>query len=324
MLGGREPSDDHARAEVRSRALDYRLFIEVTLVGFAGIRDRDRRVSSGGVRVLDPRRRSGAAVDRVSSDLSLEIAWTLGPGADPADDLDSDDSHDFPLAAEQSRPRARSRSKSSRINGGGSFDYHDGAKVVTATNCISPSTGRFGCTRIGRRHPQLLGAATRRQARRGARPNQRADLRRDRTRECIRDSAPSSAACRTPTCAFGRFRRVAATISRSGNERNSQARPRLRRAINPAASGRRKGFRRQSMHHLPHDPGHLERIHRARPDAFRQPHHDRRRGVLQNTPENVAQWIEDPAGNQAGREHAAAAAAGPKLNDLVAYLESLK
>ena len=30
-----------------------------------------------------------------------------------------------------------------------------------------------------------------------------------------------------------------------------------------------------------------------RPDAFRQPH-DARAGVLENTPENVAKWIEDP------------------------------
>jgi cytochrome c oxidase subunit II len=47
-------------------------------------------------------------------------------------------------------------------------------------------------------------------------------------------------------------------------------------------------------------------------------------GVLKNTPEDVAKWIEDPQGIKPGANMPALLLPGPKLNALVAYLESLK
>ena len=47
-------------------------------------------------------------------------------------------------------------------------------------------------------------------------------------------------------------------------------------------------------------------------------------GVLQNTPENVAKWIEDPQEIKPGANMPPLLLPGPKLNALVAYLESLK
>jgi cytochrome c oxidase subunit 2 len=47
-------------------------------------------------------------------------------------------------------------------------------------------------------------------------------------------------------------------------------------------------------------------------------------GVLQNTPENVARWIEDPQEIKPGANMPPLLLPGPKLNALVAYLESLK
>jgi len=47
-------------------------------------------------------------------------------------------------------------------------------------------------------------------------------------------------------------------------------------------------------------------------------------GVLQNTPENVAKWIENPQEIKPGANMPALLLPGPKLNALVAYLESLK
>jgi len=47
-------------------------------------------------------------------------------------------------------------------------------------------------------------------------------------------------------------------------------------------------------------------------------------GVLQNTPANVAQWIENPQEIKPGANMPALLLPGPKLNALVAYLESLK
>ena len=47
-------------------------------------------------------------------------------------------------------------------------------------------------------------------------------------------------------------------------------------------------------------------------------------GVLKNTPENVAKWIEDPQEIKPGANMPALLLPGPKLNALVAYLESLK
>jgi len=47
-------------------------------------------------------------------------------------------------------------------------------------------------------------------------------------------------------------------------------------------------------------------------------------GVLQNTPANVAKWIEDPQAIKPGANMPPLLLPGPKLNALVAYLESLK
>jgi cytochrome c oxidase subunit 2 len=47
-------------------------------------------------------------------------------------------------------------------------------------------------------------------------------------------------------------------------------------------------------------------------------------GVLKNTPENVARWIEDPDEIKPGANMPALLLPGPKMNALVAYLESLK
>jgi len=47
-------------------------------------------------------------------------------------------------------------------------------------------------------------------------------------------------------------------------------------------------------------------------------------GVLQNTPENVAKWIENPQEIKPGANMPPLLLPGPKLNALVAYLESLK
>jgi cytochrome c oxidase subunit 2 len=47
-------------------------------------------------------------------------------------------------------------------------------------------------------------------------------------------------------------------------------------------------------------------------------------GVLQNTPENVAKWIEDPQNVKPGANMPPLLLPGPQLNALVAYLESLK
>jgi cytochrome c oxidase subunit 2 len=47
-------------------------------------------------------------------------------------------------------------------------------------------------------------------------------------------------------------------------------------------------------------------------------------GVLQNTPENVARWIENPQEIKPGANMPALLLPGPKMNALVAYLESLK
>ena len=47
-------------------------------------------------------------------------------------------------------------------------------------------------------------------------------------------------------------------------------------------------------------------------------------GVLKNTPENVAKWIEDPQEIKPGANMPPLLLPGPKLNALVAYLESLK
>ena len=47
-------------------------------------------------------------------------------------------------------------------------------------------------------------------------------------------------------------------------------------------------------------------------------------GVLQNTPENVAKWIENPQEIKPGANMPRLLLPGPKLNALVAYLESLK
>ena len=47
-------------------------------------------------------------------------------------------------------------------------------------------------------------------------------------------------------------------------------------------------------------------------------------GVLKNTPENVAKWIEDPQEIKPGANMPPLLLPGPKLDALVAYLESLK
>ncbi len=47
-------------------------------------------------------------------------------------------------------------------------------------------------------------------------------------------------------------------------------------------------------------------------------------GVLKNTPENVAKWIQNPQEVKPGANMPALLLPGPKLNALVAYLESLK
>ncbi len=47
-------------------------------------------------------------------------------------------------------------------------------------------------------------------------------------------------------------------------------------------------------------------------------------GVLQNTPENVAKWIENPQEIKPGANMPALLLPGPKMNALVTYLESLK
>jgi cytochrome c oxidase subunit 2 len=47
-------------------------------------------------------------------------------------------------------------------------------------------------------------------------------------------------------------------------------------------------------------------------------------GVLKNTPENVARWIEDPQEIKPGANMPALLLPGPQMNALVAYLESLK
>jgi len=47
-------------------------------------------------------------------------------------------------------------------------------------------------------------------------------------------------------------------------------------------------------------------------------------GVLKNTPENVANWIENPQETKPGANMPALLLPGPKMNALVAYLESLK
>jgi cytochrome c oxidase subunit II len=47
-------------------------------------------------------------------------------------------------------------------------------------------------------------------------------------------------------------------------------------------------------------------------------------GVLKNTPENVARWIEDPQEIKPGANMPSLLLPGPQMNALVAYLESLK
>jgi cytochrome c oxidase subunit 2 len=47
-------------------------------------------------------------------------------------------------------------------------------------------------------------------------------------------------------------------------------------------------------------------------------------GVLSNTPANVAKWITDPEAIKPGAQMPRLGLAGEQLNDLVAYLESLK
>lgn len=47
-------------------------------------------------------------------------------------------------------------------------------------------------------------------------------------------------------------------------------------------------------------------------------------GVLKNTPDNVARWIEDPQQIKPGANMPALLLPGPQMNALVAYLESLK
>ncbi|HTR60732.1 MAG TPA: cytochrome c oxidase subunit II [Candidatus Binataceae bacterium] len=47
-------------------------------------------------------------------------------------------------------------------------------------------------------------------------------------------------------------------------------------------------------------------------------------GIMPNTPENVARWITDPQALKPGAEMPALGLRGQQLNDLVAYLESLK
>ncbi len=47
-------------------------------------------------------------------------------------------------------------------------------------------------------------------------------------------------------------------------------------------------------------------------------------GVLKNTPDNVAKWIGKPQETKPGANMPALLLPGPKMNALVAYLESLK
>ena len=49
--------------------------------------------------VFSSRVGEAAPASTASSDLGLEIAWTLGPDAGSADDLGADDSHDLSIAA---------------------------------------------------------------------------------------------------------------------------------------------------------------------------------------------------------------------------------
>jgi cytochrome c oxidase subunit 2 len=46
--------------------------------------------------------------------------------------------------------------------------------------------------------------------------------------------------------------------------------------------------------------------------------------ILENTPENLAKWIQNPDGVKPGANMPTLGLQGKDLNDLVAYLESLK
>ena len=127
--------------------------------------------------VFSSRVGEAAPTSAASSDLGLEIAWTLGPTL---------------VLLMISVPTIRTifRSQPAVAPAGAleikvvahqwwwEFDYPDGAK---ASNEMHIPVNRPIRLRAGirRYHSQFLGAATRRQTRRGAGSNQRADVRRD-------------------------------------------------------------------------------------------------------------------------------------------------
>ena len=165
--------------------------------------------------------------------------------------------------------------------------------ITTAQRAAHPGRARRSASTLEqrRRHPQLLGAEPRRQARRrspagpttcGSRPTRRA-----RTRA----SAPSSAAPRTRTCAC-RCRRDAGRLRRLG--RPQQKEPRAptpdRRARRPRRARRCSG--RRTCVGLPHDRRRLGAgVDRPEPHARRQRAPRSPAATCPNTPENLARWI---------------------------------
>ena len=176
MLGERPP-DDHARAQVGPRAIGFEnLFIQVTLwdalvltiVVVAFIL---------AVFVFSTRVGEAAPPTTASSDLGLEIAWTLGPAL-------------ILLMITIPTVRTIFRSQPAVAPAGAleikviahqwwwEFHYPDGLKTSNET-AYSNQPADSALAGIRRRHPQLLGAATRRQARRRAGPDQRAHFHRE-------------------------------------------------------------------------------------------------------------------------------------------------
>ena len=127
--------------------------------------------------VFSSRVGEAAPASTASSDLGLEIAWTLGPTLVLL-------MISVPTIRTIFRSQPAVAPKDALIikvvahQWWWEFDYPDGAKASNELHIPVNRPIRLPAG-IARRHPQLLGAATRRQARRGARPNQRADLRRD-------------------------------------------------------------------------------------------------------------------------------------------------
>ena len=193
-----------------------------------------------------------------SSDLGLEIAWTLGPAL---------------VLLMISVPTIRTifRSQPAVAPAGAleikvvahqwwwEFEYPDGAKTSNELH-IPGQPPDSSVTVLRGHHTQLLGSATRRQTRRSARTNQRADIRRDGAGNVSGTVCGILwlVACEHALSDIRRyagwFRQVgcrAACGTGGGSGERS------------AGVKRRKSLRGQPVHDVSHDPRRLEGLHRT-------------------------------------------------------------